>query len=406
LLRLLLLILGSAPRLADIITRRPHVFDGLLDPAFSDPAPGRAKLTKRLDSALDRASGYEAVLDLARQFCAEQKFLIGARMINGVLTPARAGTAFSNLAEVLIQSMLDRVTREFARRHGTVDGAAICVIGMGRLGSRELTAGSDLDLIFLYDHAAAAEASNGEKPLAVSQYFIRLAQRLIAAMSAPTAEGVLYELDFRLRPSGNAGPLATHVESFLKYQRTEAWTWERMALTRARPVAGDVALCEMVEAEISAILSEPSSPPKLANDVRDMRALILKEKPAANVFDVKTAKGGLIDIEFIAQWTLLHSGIARDTNRVTSVRAMIDEADRSLLNDSDRDTLLKAHESYNCALQILRLCIEGQFDIATVDKGLAEIICAAFDLPNIETVEAFLKESQQSVARIFSRLLA
>lgn len=406
LLRLLLLILGSAPRMADIITRRPHVFDGLLDPAFSDAVPGRAKLTKRLDSALDRASGYEAVLDLARQFCAEQKFLIGARLISGVLTPARAGTAFSNLAEVLIQTMLERVTREFARRHGTVDGAAICVIGMGRLGSRELTAGSDLDLIFLYDHAAGAEASNGEKPLAVSQYFIRLAQRLIAAMSAPTAEGVLYELDFRLRPSGNAGPLATHVQSFLKYQRTEAWTWERMALTRARPVAGEAALCEMVEAEISAILSEPSPPPKLASDVREMRALILKEKPAANVFDVKTAKGGLIDIEFIAQWSILHSGITRDTGRDTSIRAMIDEADRSLLNESDRDTLLKAHESYNCALQILRLCIEGQFDIAAVDKGLAEIICSVFDLPDIETVEAFLKDSQQSVARIFSRLLA
>jgi glutamate-ammonia-ligase adenylyltransferase len=298
-------------------------------------------LTKRLDSALDRASGYEAMLDLARHFCAEQKFLIGARLINGVLTPARAGTAFSDLAEVLIQAMLDRVTREFSIRHGTVDGAAICVIGMGRLGSRELTAGSDLDLIFLYDHAAGAEASNGERPLASSQYFIRLAQRLIAAMSAPTAEGVLYELDFRLRPSGNAGPLATHVGSFLKYQRTEAWTWERMALTRARPVAGDPALCKMVEVEISAILSEPSPPRKLASDVREMRALILKEKPAANVFDVKTAKGGLVDIEFIAQWSLLHSGVDRDTSRQTSIRGMLSEADRSLLNDSERDALLR-----------------------------------------------------------------
>ena len=340
LLRLLMLILGSAPRLADIITRRPHIFDGLLEPAFANLVPDRVMLSERLELALDHASGYEDILDIARQFSAEQKFLIGARLINGLIAPEAAGRSFSNLAEVLIQAMVDRVTEEFSARHGRVADARICVLGMGRLGSRELTAGSDLDLIFLYDHAPDADCSDGEKPLATSQYFIRLTQRLIAAMSAPTAAGVLYELDFRLRPSGNAGPLATHVDSFLKYQRDEAWTWERLALTRARPVAGDINLRDGLEKKIKAILHEPCEPKKLAKDVREMRKLILKEKPAANVFDVKTAKGGLVDVEFIAQWNVLRSGVSLEAKRDTAIPEMLASADPGLLNNDDRENAL------------------------------------------------------------------
>lgn len=406
LLRLLMLILGSAPRLADIITRRPHIFDGLLEPAFANLVPDRVMLTERLETALDHALGYEDILDISRQFCAEQKFLIGARLINGVLTPEAAGRSFSNLAEVLIQAMIDRVSHEFENRHGKVAGARICVVGMGRLGSRELTAGSDLDLIFLYDHDPDVEYSDGDKPLATSQYFIRLTQRLISAMSAPTAAGVLYELDFRLRPSGNAGPLATHVDSFLKYQKSEAWTWERLALTRARPIAGDQALRVELEDEISTILREPCEPKKLAKDVREMRNLILKEKPAANVFDVKTAKGGLVDVEFIAQWSVLRGGLPQESRRETAISEMIAIADEEILNTADRESLANALSDYNSILQLLRLCIEGEFVPGEADRGLGEVMSTQFDLPNIETVQAHLKDTQQSIAGIFDRLLA
>src|SRR5690606_8178223 len=145
----------------------------------------------------------------------------------------------------------------FALRHGRVPGGRVAILGMGKLGSRELTAGSDVDLILLYDHAPDAEESDGEKPLAPSYYYTRMTQRLIAAVSAPTAEGVLYELDLRLRPSGNKGPVATHFDSFRKYQRSEAWTWEHMALTRARAVAGDRDLATEIEAEVAGILALP-----------------------------------------------------------------------------------------------------------------------------------------------------
>ena len=239
LLKLLATIMGAAPRLAGIITRRPHVFDGLLDPALLAELPDRTYLSGRLAAFIDSSAEYEEVLDRLRIFAAEQKFLIGVRLLAGAIDAARAGKAFSDLADLTIGAALDAVQAEFARRHGRVAGGRVAILGMGKLGSRELTAGSDVDLILLYDHDAEADESDGAKPLAPSHYYARMTQRLIAAVSAPTAEGVLYELDLRLRPSGNKGPVATHVDAFKKYQRGEAWTWEHMALTRARVVAGD-----------------------------------------------------------------------------------------------------------------------------------------------------------------------
>ena len=203
--------------------------------------PGAARRTAgphlsvgRLAAFIDSSAEYEEVLDRLRIFAAEQKFLIGVRLLAGAIDAARAGKAFSDLADLTIGAALDAVQAEFARRHGRVAGGRVAILGMGKLGSRELTAGSDVDLILLYDHDADADESDGAKPLAPSHYYARMTQRLIAAVSAPTAEGVLYELDLRLRPSGNKGPVATHVDAFKKYQRGEAWTWEHMALTRAR----------------------------------------------------------------------------------------------------------------------------------------------------------------------------
>ena len=257
---LLARILGAAPRLSDAIARRPHIFDGLIDPQFMNTVATKETLGPLLDADLERALNYESALDQARRFFSEQKFLIGIRYFGGSISTHQAGQAFSDLAEVMISSLLSRVQSEFEIRHGKIAGGKICILAMGRLGSRELTATSDLDLIFLYDHDEDSEQSDGEKPLATSQYFIRLTQRLITAMSAPTAEGLIYELDFRLRPSGKAGPLATHVDAFIKYQKSEAWIWESQALTRARPVAGDDEFCDFVGGKIRELLS--SAEPK------------------------------------------------------------------------------------------------------------------------------------------------
>ena len=290
LLKLLATIMASAPRLPTIITRRPHVFDGLLDPALLAELPGREYLAERVCRRSSPATSYEEVLDRLRIFAAEQKFLIGVRLLAGAIDAARAGKAFSDLADLTIGG---RARRRAARvreaAHGQVPGGRVAILGMGKLGSRELTAGSDVDLILLYDHDADADESDGAKPLPPSHYFTRLTQRLIAAVSAPTAEGVLYEVDLRLRPSGNKGPVATHIDAFEKYQRHEAWTWEHMALTRARVVAGDEELCTEVEAEVEEILALPRDAPRFQRRRGDA-GLIEKEKPPRDVWDLKLAR--------------------------------------------------------------------------------------------------------------------
>ncbi|MHA6685187.1 bifunctional [glutamine synthetase] adenylyltransferase/[glutamine synthetase]-adenylyl-L-tyrosine phosphorylase [Mesorhizobium sp. A556] len=404
LLKLLATIMGAAPRLAAIITRQPHVFDGLLDPGLLKELPDRAYLSARLAAFLEGDRLYEEKLDRLRIFASEQKFLIGVRLLAGAIDPARAGRAFSDLADLTIDAALQAVTAEFAVRHGRVAGGRVALLGMGKLGSRELTAGSDVDLILLYDHDAEAEESDGEKPLSPSYYFSRMTQRLIAAVSAPTAEGVLYELDLRLRPSGNKGPVATHIDAFSKYQRSDAWTWEHMALSRARTIAGDGSLRDAVETEVAALLALPRDAKKVMTEASDMRAMIEEEKPPRDLWDIKLIPGGLIDLEFIAQVAVITgriegAGLATGTGE-TLARLAPDFADTATKRE-----VCDAYVLYLALTQMTRLCLTGSFDRDDVPPGLADLLLAVTDLPDFSVLEAHLKDTSKMVRRHFDRLL-
>jgi glutamate-ammonia-ligase adenylyltransferase len=404
LLRLLGTIMGAAPRLAEIITRRPHVFDGLLDPALLAEVPNRAYLSARLAAFLEGNRAYEEVLDRLRIFASEQKFLIGVRLLAGSIDAGRAGKAFSDLADLTLDAALQAVEEEFAVRHGRVPGGLVALLGMGKLGSRELTAGSDVDLILLYDHDAAAEESDGEKPLAPSHYYARMTQRLIAAVSAPTAEGVLYELDLRLRPSGNKGPVATHIDAFLKYQRQEAWTWEQMALARARSVAGDREFRDRIDTEVAAILALPRDLAKIRADAAEMRALIEEEKPPRDLWDIKLVPGGLIDLEFIAQIGVI-AGQIEDKDRTTSTADILSKLTPDFADAGTRAELGAAWSLYLALTQMIRLCLTGAFDRKDVPPGLADLLLAQTDLPDFGVLEAHLKETSRTVRKDFDRLL-
>lgn len=404
LLKLIATIMGAAPRLAEIVTRRPHIFDGLLDPALMTDLPNRAYLADRLAAFLEGTSVYELALDRLRVFAAEQKFLIGVRLLAGSIDAARAGKAFSDLADLTIGTALEAVKTEFAVRHGVIEGGQIAILGLGKLGSRELTAGSDVDLILLYDHDADAEESDGEKPLAPSHYYTRLTQRLIAAVSAPTAEGVLYELDLRLRPSGNKGPVATHIEAFAKYQQQDAWTWEHMAMTRARAVTGDAELRAKAEAEITEIVGRPRDAQKIFADAAEMRKTIETEKPPRDLWDFKLVKGGLIDLEFIAQCAALTDRVTLDPRRpgtLENLAALKDDFAPAQM----RDELTGALALYSSLTQIIRLCLTGPFDRADVPPGLADLLLTATDLPDLKVLEAHLKETEKTVRGHFDALL-
>ena len=238
LLRLVADIMGTAPRLASVLARRPRLLDAVLDPGFFGAVPTPAKLKELVQRSLAQATDYQDALDRARIVGREQGFLIGVRVISGTVSASQAGAAYATHAETLIETLAGRVEAELERQHGRVPGGQAAVVAMGKLGGREMTATSDLDLITVYDFAGEGAQSEGAKSLSGSQYYMRFTQRLIAALSAQTAEGSLYQVDMRLRPSGNQGPVATSLASFVDYQRNSAWTWEHLALTRARVVSG------------------------------------------------------------------------------------------------------------------------------------------------------------------------
>ncbi len=239
LLDLLATILGSAPRLAEQLSRRPKVLDAVLDPGFFGALPTAEELSALIAAAMPDGVPLDEIADRARTVGKEQAFRIGVRVLSETVSAVEAGVAFSQLAGLLLSRLHAAVAEDAERRHGRAPQGRSAVIAMGKLGGREMTAGSDLDLIIVYDAEEGAEMTSGAKPLSINQFYARQAQRLISALSAPTAEGVLYDVDMRLRPSGSKGPVAASLGSFRSYHKDSAWTWEKLALTRARPVCGD-----------------------------------------------------------------------------------------------------------------------------------------------------------------------
>ncbi|WP_075290227.1 bifunctional [glutamine synthetase] adenylyltransferase/[glutamine synthetase]-adenylyl-L-tyrosine phosphorylase [Pararhizobium arenae] len=407
LLSLIVNIMSTAPRLAGIIAGRPHVFDGMLDPRLLAEPPTRSYLSERIGAFVSGARHYEEILDRLRIIAAEQRFLIGIRLLTGVITGAQAGHAFTDLADLIIAAALDAVLAEVRSVHGDYKGGRVAIVGMGKLGSWELTAGSDVDLILLYDYDSETLESDGAKPLDAMRYFTRITQRLIAALSAPTAEGVLYEVDMRLRPSGNKGPVATRIQAFAKYQRGEAWTWEHMALTRARPLCGDASLMAEAQEIFREVLGQKRDIGKVTADVAEMRGLIDKEKPPSDLWDFKLIPGGLVDIEFIAQYLALIAparGVAplpAGTPTVDALKVLGPQ----LMEPANLDTVLEALDLFTELSQMVRLCIEGDFEFKDAPSGLVDLLCRAADAPDLKVLEADIRRLSKAVRRIFQSVV-
>lgn len=406
LLGLLATILGTAPRMADIVTRRPHVLDAMLEPAFFGGVPSQDLLSEHLRQTMDQAKSYEEALDRVRIFGQEQAFLIGARILAGALDARRAGYAFTTLADLLAAEALRLASDNIAEGHGHIAGGRTALIAMGKLGGREMTAASDLDLILIYEFAKNAQGSDGERPLSGGPYFTRLTQRLVSALSAPTAEGTLYEVDFRLRPSGNAGPLAVRLDTFVAYQSTDAWTWEHMALTRARLIAGDARLVRTAEAAIGQVLLQKRNKAKLVADILEMRNLVEEEKEARGPWDIKLAPGGLMDVEFIAQYLqLLHASKHPQVLHTETEAALAAANDAGLLSRAHAEILLPALRLYQALVQIIRLCVEEPFDPEEAPEGMRALLARAAEMPDFATLEAHLLETEESVRSIFVEMI-
>lgn len=392
---LLIALMASAPRMAEAVIHRAHVMDSLIDPAFADVVRRKEALLGKIENFFADARDYQDVIDRARILGQEQLFLIAAGLLAGSLDARRAGEQFTTLAEALLLKLFEAVRREFERRHGTIPGAKVALLAFGKMASREMTARSDLDFIMLYD-VGTDEESNGEKPLAASQYFARLTQRLIAAVSAPTSEGVLYEVDMRLRPSGNAGPLATRLAGFIQYHHESAWTWEHLALSRARVVQADHGLGEKIDAAIAEILSRPRDVQKTIEDVLSMRALMARERPPRHPFDLKLANGGLVDLEFIAQSAQL---VARDT--VAAPQAPVDEVLRRLGETGlvpEGERLAEIHALFSTVLQVMSAALADPFKDEGWTEAFRELLAQRTNTPNFERLASDIKEMEAEVS--------
>jgi glutamate-ammonia-ligase adenylyltransferase len=322
--KLLAKVLAHAPALADQLSRRPELFEGLFDASCFAMPPPASEFAGVLASSM-RGQPYDLALDRVRRLVNERRFALGVQLVDRRRDPLEVTEGYARVAEGALVALGQAATAEFEQAHGRFPGSELVVLGLGRLGGHSLTQASDLDLIYLHN-APPGGRSNGAKPLGPNDYFNRLASRLTAALSVPTAAGPLYDVDTRLRPEGAKGMLVVSLDAFERYQREEAWTWEHMALCRARPVFGSPEVRTQVADMIGGILRLPRRTATVAADASKMRAEMERHKPPRGPIDVKLGPGGLVDLEFAVHVLQLTTHVGLDTRLEVALEQLAAES--------------------------------------------------------------------------------
>ncbi len=387
------LVLAHAPPLADQLSRRPALLDGLIDETSFALPPPVDELAARFAGIIGPLPMDEA-LDRMRRLVGERRFALGVQLLAAHRDPIAVAEGYSDLAEATIVALAERVEEEFAVNHGRVPGGDMVTLALGRLGGRALTHASDLDLIYLYD-APDGVQSDGRKPLSATDYYNRLASRLTAALSVPTAAGPLYDVDTRLRPQGTQGMLAVSFDGFDRYQREQAWTWEHMALCRARPLTGSAHGRARAEALLKGVLGMARDPAKVRADAATMRADIARHKPPAGPLDVKLGPGGLVDLEFAVHTLQLSTRIGLDPRLEV---AIADLAGAGLVDgQADADLRLLSR-----LLVVMRLVAPvEQMDPAPATRAKVADLCGHADWDGLlEAIDA----ARQRVAALWDKV--
>ncbi len=393
LVELLARILSLAPPLADALARRADLLDPLID-ASAFALPGDVDAIAAEFARGESDDDYERVLDRVRRRVGEKRFALGVQLIEGATDPLEISAGLARVAEAAIRVLADATAAEFAGSHGGVPGSELVILGLGRMGGGALTHASDLDLVYLFTGDFQAE-SDGRRPLAATLYYNRLGQRVTGALTVPTAEGALYEVDTRLRPSGDQGPLAVGYDSFARYQREQAWTWEHMALCRARVLYGSRPAREALDAIVAGVLTAPRDAGKLRADVIEMRARMAQHKPAKGPLDVKLARGGLVDVEFLVHFLQLRGGEGLTPNMREAVRAL---AGAGLLPEA----MIGAYEALARMLVAARLLAPDAHEPPPAARGVLAKACGCDDW---EGVLASLAQARGTVAAVWRELL-
>ncbi|MCZ6861731.1 MAG: bifunctional [glutamine synthetase] adenylyltransferase/[glutamine synthetase]-adenylyl-L-tyrosine phosphorylase [Alphaproteobacteria bacterium] len=399
-------IMGSAPGLAARLGANPSLFEAVVSEGFYDPLPERKMLAVELGDLLADAPLFEDILDQVRRWTYDRRFQAGIQFFRDQIGAKESGAALSNIAETALTALQPAVENDFAERHGRITGGGMAIVALGKLGGSEMTMTSDLDLIFLYEVSEGAEQSDGKRPLSPGHYFTRLSQAMLNAITALTAEGRLYEVDMRLRPSGNAGPLATNFAGFAKYQETEAWTWEQMALSRARVIAGPPELCDKVAEAIGHSLCRRRDPAKLVADVAEMRARIDKEHKTELLWRVKHRRGGVVDLEFITQYLQLrHAADHRDVLSANTGQALRNLTAAGCLDPGDAQILTEAAQFWAGLQAMLRLTSGEGFDEASASQGLRAVLARAAGADDFEDLKRSIVRTSDAVHAQYRSLI-
>ena len=406
LLQLLAEIVGTAPRLADWLGRNPGLLDGVLDGNFYEPLPVGAGLSGELGDRLTAAQDMQDTMDITRRWANDARFRAGTQLLLGMAEQAQCADALTAIAETVIGQLLPHLAEEFEAKHGTCPGDGFAVVALGKLGGRELTDGSDLDLVFVYDLPDADARSSGPRALSLGQYYQRFGQRLINALTALTGEGRLYEVDMRLRPSGNAGPLAISLDGFAAYHSKTAWTWEHLALTRARVISGTATLARRIQDALCGVLCDPRDPDTLVVAVDDMHERTFQENGSTNPWQIKHFPGGLVDCEFIAQFLQLRHAHDEPTVLDPNTVASLGKArEAGVLDAVAADTLVGATRLWQTLQGLLRLTIEGEADAATLPTALRNKLAAAAGAASFEALAAEIRERAEAVFDIYTTII-
>ncbi len=376
---LIIEICAVAPGLATYLSRNARVLDSFLGGSFFEDWPGRAALEESLSGAMAAQPDYESVLNEARRWHSEWHFRIGVHHLRGIVSADEAAEQYADLAEATVNSALSAVTAEFSRKHGPPPGRGMAVLAMGALGGGSLSAASDLDLILVYDDEGV-ETSEGPRPLPPGAYYARLTKALITALEAPMPNGFLYEIDTRLRPSGRQGPVATSLEAFSGYHGESAWTWEHLALTRARVIAGPPGLADALERARRGVIGTERDPDRILGDVGDMRARLSREMPGEGRWDMKAGTGRLRDIELAAQTFALLTGSC-----VRTTGDQIAAGERAGLVGADgAEALAAAHALLRRVRMAVRLLTDRYVDADELGEGARDFILRTASEPEVE----------------------
>ena len=386
-------VLGAAPSLADHLAQVPSALEGLLAPEGANPDPATL-----LRSQLGDARALDDATSIVRRTVRAEEFRLSVAQMEGRLDADAAGLQRTWLADATLTVLLPRVLAAHAERYGEVEGGGMAVVLLGKGGGREMMAGSDLDLMLVYDHAPNAAESDGPRKLPASQYYIRAAHAIVAALTAPGADGALYAVDMRLRPSGNKGPVAVSLASFHYYHAAEAWTWERMALTRARVVTGPPSLCEAIEAALVTAM-DAADPALVRPDANAMRLRMLRDLPAHGPWDVKLMPGGQIEVEFVVQTGALLTPSARPAQ---TMRIAIENlAKAGALTDGEAATLTEADRLWRTIQGMLRVTVGPRPPPELPDAALHALLGAIGDC-DAEALHARIARVAAGVRAVFN----